>query len=321
MIEAAAIADCVLLPAPPDGWFDYGYAALADGRLALLRTERDVHGAYRRYQQSFNEGFPTIAPPEIWPDRLRLSIFDGKEESDVAIVPSGWHPKVDRTRDGQWIVASSRAGPGDRNGCIYAPDGTEVAAIALGDGIESLLCATDGSIWVGYFDEGIFGSTSDGEPTVSTGGIVRFSGSGAVLWSYNNDLQGHGFVADCYALTLSGNDVWACCYAEFPIIRVRMHAITSWPNDMTGAKAIAVDNDLVLLAGGYSENADRIAIVKLDGRTSRPIRTIRFECAERDTASLLQGRGAVLHLVNGGIWMRLPVRRAAHAVSNGESPA
>jgi hypothetical protein len=132
VIEASAIADCVPLPAAPDGWFDYGYTALDDGHLALLRTQRNIHREYRRYRETFEGGFPTIAPPKVWPDRLRLSVFDGKEESDVVIVPSGWHPKVDRMREGQWIVASSRAGPAERNGRIYSPDGKELAAIVPG---------------------------------------------------------------------------------------------------------------------------------------------------------------------------------------------
>jgi len=41
MIEASAISHSVPLPAAPDGWFDYGFTALADGRLALVRTQRE----------------------------------------------------------------------------------------------------------------------------------------------------------------------------------------------------------------------------------------------------------------------------------------
>ncbi len=33
------------LPRPPDGWFDYGYAALWNGELALLRTDYDYYAA------------------------------------------------------------------------------------------------------------------------------------------------------------------------------------------------------------------------------------------------------------------------------------
>jgi hypothetical protein len=49
MIEIATIADTVPLLTTPEGWFDYGYTALADGRLALVRTRQDVHAEHMRW--------------------------------------------------------------------------------------------------------------------------------------------------------------------------------------------------------------------------------------------------------------------------------
>ena len=211
MIEASTIADETPLPAAPEGWFDYGYAALMDDRLALIRLRRDFHVEYARWWREFSDGNHTLRQPAFWDGDIRLSIFDGAIETDAVIVPSGAHPLVDRTMDGRWVVASSRARGGEKNGRIYSASGGEEQAMVLGDGIEHLLCAPDGTLWVGYFDEGVFGgSYSGGMAPVSAGGIVQFDAKGRVLWSFNDQVKDEESIADCYAMTLEGNALWSC---------------------------------------------------------------------------------------------------------------
>ena len=222
-------------------------------------------------------GIATLRSPQVWPDQLRLSIFDGERESDVTTVPSVFFPEFDRMPDGRWLVASSRAAAGERNGRIYAPDGTEEAALALGDAIEHLYCAPDGTVWLGYFDEGVFGlSSQDGSWPISNGGIVQLDSSGAVLWSFNQQVDPSRMVHDCYALTLAGSVPWACYYSDFPIVRIDGPRPRIWSNEVAGAKAIAVSGDLILLAGGYDEDAGRIALLRLEGDHSHHVASLRF---------------------------------------------
>jgi hypothetical protein len=42
MNDEMTLGTTTTLPAPPAGWFDYGYAVLWNGNLALLRTDRDI---------------------------------------------------------------------------------------------------------------------------------------------------------------------------------------------------------------------------------------------------------------------------------------
>jgi len=63
MIDISDIAETVPLPAAPAGWFDYGYKALMDGTLALVRTRRDVHAEYRQWQDARAKGDPDIRRP------------------------------------------------------------------------------------------------------------------------------------------------------------------------------------------------------------------------------------------------------------------
>ncbi|MGK6321355.1 hypothetical protein [Sphingomonas sp. DT-204] len=216
MIELETIAQMTPLPATPEGWFDYGYTALADGRLALIRTRKNVHAEHMRWWEVVNGGGQSREYPKVWDGDMRLSIFDGIAETDVAVVPSGAHPIVDRMADGRWLVAGSRAGEGEKNGRIHAADGWMKHEMILGDGIENLLCSADGTIWVGYFDEGVFGGPNkDGSWPVSSGGIVQFDASGRVLWSFNERVRENHSIADSYAMTLSGPDLWACFYTDF----------------------------------------------------------------------------------------------------------
>ena len=192
--------------------------------------------------------------------------------------------------------------------------------MVLCDGIETLLCAPDGTLWVGYFDEGVFGgSYSGGRAPVSAGGIVQFDAKGQVLWSFNGQVKDEDSIADCYAMTLAGNMLWSCFYADFPIARVDRGKVTLWSNQVEGAKAIAVADNIVLLAGGYDGDEERIAVVKVDGAASHQIGALRFSPTADGSAGLVRGRGGILHVVQKGLWSKLSVYDAALAVSQAQN--
>ncbi len=68
--------------------------------------------------------------------------------------------------------------------------------------------ATDGTIWVGYGDEGIFGNFGWGGPgpaPIGARGIVQFSPSLDVVWEYpRSDSSNLEPIDDCYALNVVG---------------------------------------------------------------------------------------------------------------------
>ncbi len=283
MVDPASIANPVALPAPPAGWFDYGYTALMDGKLALVRTRVDVHAEWSRWRQALidaaTNGGESPPQPNLWDGDIRLSTFDGETESKAIYVPPGLFPKVDRTPDGDWLVVASRAKDDEPNARFFAEDGTPSIGVHLGDAIEHICCAPDGTIWVGYFDEGVFGGRNkDGDWKVSTGGIVQFDRDGAVLWSFNEKALSKSYpgrsrfhVDDCYAMTLCDTILWACYYADFPIARVEKGTVALWANDVAAAEAIAVADEVVIFAGFCREDANRIAVAKLEGDSSREL--------------------------------------------------
>jgi hypothetical protein len=290
MSDEMTLGTTTPLPAPPAGWFDYGYAALWNGNLALIRTDRDVRTEHARWRGRVRSGDLYAQPPNLHDVRLRLSKFDGGAEFGAIEVPAEVWPKADCLADGRWLIAST-------NARLFAADGTPAGTFAIGDGINHIRCAPDGTIWVGYFDEGVL----SGCP-VSASGVARFGPDGSVLWRFEHaDLS----IVDCYALTLDGNTVWCCPYTNFPIVRVQDGVVQYWQNEVAGADALAVGDGHVLLAGGYKDESERIALVRLGADRAQLIGEWRFPRPERGTANLVQGQGETLHVVGEGRWSRL----------------
>ncbi len=319
MSDETRLGTTIPMPVPPAGWFDHGYALLLDDNLALVRTDRDVHAEHGRWWEEVQGGRFHADPPDFRNVRLRLSQFDGSIETGVVELSAWPWSKVDRLADGRWLVASSRAAPDEKNVQLFANDGASAGAFAIGDGVKHIRCAADGTIWVGYFDEGIFsgsGPDKDGGWPISSSGLVRFGPDGSVLWRFNSEERSHLFIADCYALALDGNTTWCCPYRDFPIVRIADGRIDYWKNEVTGADALAIDGDYVLLAGGHKHHAERLALVRLGNDVAQQIGEWRFKPPKRSAARLIQGQGATMHIVGEGAWTKLNLAWMRAAVKN-----
>jgi len=112
-------------------------------------------------------------------------------------------------------------------------------------------------------------------------------------------------------------------YTEFPLVCFETDGTTRWwRNSLSGPKAIAIDGCHALVAGGYGEDANRLALVdfaKDGGGTEAsviatwalPLRRLPRPANDWapvwDRPILLSGRGDMLHLVDDGAWMRWTV--------------
>ena len=296
--------DTTPLPTPPDGWFVYSYYLLSDGALAALWTDRDINTEYHAWLSVTETPNFRGKMPELWDGNASLAVIEPTGSSDTITMPLVRYPKIDRFPDGRWLVASSRAARDDRNAKILDPDGEHQSAFNIGDGIEHLRCAPDGRIWVGYFDEGVFGDT------VGRGGIVHFSHDGKPLWSYNDKAgNSRSIIDDCYALTLDGDALWACFYSDFPLVQIEGENETLWNNEVSWAKALAVDGSLVLLAGGFGDNADKLSLMKLGQNETQCLGSCR--CSAIENAQLLSGRSSTIHTVKDSVWTRINVSKVS----------
>lgn len=192
------------------------------------------------------------------------------------------HPTVQPLPDGRILAVGARArwrqdGP-DRNAIIYSAAGTALAAATLGDGIAHVFTTGTGHVWVGYFDEGVFGNYGwglvEGREPIGSCGLARFSPDLKIDWRFpSHTSTSWGAISDCYALNVDTDTAWTCYYTDFPIVRVREGTLTGWRTDGIAAKAIITGGSHIALYGGYGTDRNRLITGQLtDGRMHSTIR-------------------------------------------------
>jgi hypothetical protein len=167
------------------------------------------------------------------------------------------------------------AGVAEQNALAIDWAGRVVCRFTLGDGIADVRSLADGTIWVSYFDEGVFGNYGWGEGAEPLGapGLVAFSPAGERVRAFDAAAVGLDQICDVYAMTLAGNNVWIYYYTEFPIVRVGPTDTQAWAYGGRGAHAMAVDGSRVLLVGDYDDRANaRVIELRRDGTRSKPKR-------------------------------------------------
>lgn len=154
---------------------------------------------------------------------------------------------------GRWLLVESRAERGnDTNADIFGSSGTILSSFHAGDGIEHVQTTAAGEIWIGYFDEGVYGSGELGKS-----GLVCLSEQGEALLQYwseiaePNALPG---IDDCYAVNVSAADeVWLDYYSYFPLVRLQdkkfANAWLDWP--AKAVRSFAVDGNRLLMTPAY----------------------------------------------------------------------
>lgn len=308
----------------PPGWQTVSHTVLADGTLAVISADVDLASEHRRIQAALQASSP-LKPPS----QLRELGASGTARI-WTLAATGWmegptfpletpFPIVDRFADGRWLVVGARILDG-ANARVLGPDGCVIARFILGDGIEYVAIDQSNRIWVAWFDEGVFGNDGwrvPGKKSPPSSSVVAcFADDGALL-----ELPGWpseaGSVADCYAMNVVGRGAWSCTYLDFPLVyRVPGEPVRWWKSGVDGPSAIAIDGSHALLAGGYSLDANRLALVSLSGVGAgedaheiaswnlplRP-RTPDNEWAPAyEHPTLLVGRGDTIHLIDNNLW-------------------
>jgi hypothetical protein len=282
------------LPPTPEGWHRHDYAALADGALAVASVDRDF------------AAIPQKTLFRDWPNaRLRLCRFDGERLDEAIVIDGMTWPFVNRFADGRWVVVSGWATPGESNVRLFAPDGSLLNSFETSEA-SLIACATDGLIWFGYSDQQIFGASPgpDDSWPASTSGLAAFDENGLCQRRFALDNYS---IAQCYALTTTGEEAWACTYTDFPILRLVGGEVRCWNNRVVGARAIAAGDGHVILAGGYNENKNRVTLLRLDEKEAEPIAELRLPGAA-GVEPFLGGTDGVLHVVDREQWSRIAIK-------------
>jgi hypothetical protein len=147
----------------------------------------------------------------------------------------------------------------EKNAVVVDWSGRQVVRFTLGDGIQDVRVTHDGTIWASYFDEGVFGNYGWGHPgpsPIGAPGLVAFSTTGQVRFSYEPNIAHTDAICDAYAMNVAGDtDVWLYFYTEFPIVRILDGGYHVWKLGVAGARAFAVRESRVLLFGDYKRRS------------------------------------------------------------------
>ncbi|MCL8013596.1 hypothetical protein [Streptomyces sp. AS02] len=229
--------------------------------------------AYGRAHWLLTEDDPGGVPAHPY-DAVVVTVGDGVPyETHLSAVLAGF-PRLEALADGGFVLAAARSRTHEQQVQVFDPLGRCGVTFRVGDAIEHLLADESGDLWVGYFDEGIYGDDELSRP-----GLRRWSLSGEPLWTYRR-AQDAGEISDCYALNVHRRTVWACPYQRFPVLEIgRDGGMRVRQNSVQGAKGFVVHADRLVFFGGYGADHDRLVDCRLteqtvetltEGRLSRP---------------------------------------------------
>jgi hypothetical protein len=143
-----------------------------------------------------------------------------------------------------WLLADSRGGLAR----VFDSGGKKVVrTLDLGDASEHIQTTQDGHIWVGYFDEGVFGGS------IGSNGLVCFDPDGNAVFKYADFAEANAlpYIHDCYALNVFEDTVWICYYSSFPLVCLKnFQFVRAWP-DFGNTKAFAVRKGQLLRFPAY----------------------------------------------------------------------
>ena len=139
-------------------------------------------------------------------------------------------------------------------------------------------------IWIGYFDEGIFGAFTQTPKSERYGpsGLARLTDQGEIEFSYNRQFA-ETFISDIHALTLDDdNRIWFCPYTYFFVASVSANTVRNEfaRAPATGADALCVGANHVAFFGGYQQrsmvallekSSERVRLIQLLGNEGEPL--------------------------------------------------
>ncbi|HEY1014037.1 MAG TPA: hypothetical protein VGE07_15095 [Herpetosiphonaceae bacterium] len=225
-------------------------------------------------------------------------------------IPLPRHPRLSWCHElpGQrFLVGCTRGHPARPNGQIINAAGQVEREIFLGDGISSLQVAPSGTIWLGYFDEGLFGNAGWLHPTGGVG-FVALDDQGQVVYQTPLPFTTSPMpVDDCRVTVVSDTEVWYAYEhrwrARYPVVvieREQVRHVGDWTE--AGYWYLAVGTEYVLAVNVFSQPHGLHVFARMPSDPWRPLQA----CTLRDTAGhpingvTYAARGSMLWVLTEG---------------------
>lgn len=192
------------------------------------------------------------------PRTYKILIIDEGQIHEVVLTNQSFHYHEVQPLQDQLLLVGARChyyghNRYDLNARVYDRYGHVLHDFLLGDGIEHVQATSEGTIWTGYFDEGIFGNYG-WNPPVGQAGLLAWDAQGNRL--YTND---QADIMDCYALNVVSNeDIWFYYYTDFMLGHITggtANPQLEWINpQISGSSGFCTDGYHFLFRGGYNDS-------------------------------------------------------------------
>jgi hypothetical protein len=287
--------------------------------IRLWVNDGTTETVFATEKQPGGASFPKSHTKQAYSARALITTKWGTVDHELPFMAATF-PQVQTLPGDDLLVVASRCqrfkdGTHEMNARVYSADGSIECEFCLGDGIEHLQADSEGRIWVGYFDEGIFGNngwgSSGGAAPLGSAGLVCYDRRGNKVWAYDAP-SGFDSMADCYALNVAKDGVWTCYYTEFPIVRIdsRFHG-RGWGTTLRGARELAVSGDSVLVYGGYREHRTDCKLIRLGDREAEEVAEVQLHLPVevKLQESTVIGRDGLLHVFAEDHWFMFTPER------------
>ncbi|MGO4569647.1 hypothetical protein AB4Z52_32535 [Rhizobium sp. 2YAF20] len=229
------------------------------------------------------------------PEDFKFPIFAPLQNRGV-LVANGLCPWIDGETPGL-------------NAHLFDANGKVLESFHAGSSISDIQGDSAGRIWISYFDEGVFGNhgwNGPGPAGLGSGGLVCVDIAGHIHWQHNHP-EAERYIDDCYALNVTGLDIWFYYYSDFCLGQIRPEFMTSYSEvPFRGSHAFATDGKIFVFAAQYREEPTlcHLAVLGPEGMKCRAnIRLVLPKDVDLNPRiTLIKARGEWLHLFQAGIW-------------------
>jgi hypothetical protein len=303
------------LPLPPGMKVAKTSVGWDGAAIRLLVPEGVMAAVFARTVQSGLASFPKTQTEHDYSPILTVSDSDKSYDIRLRGLTAAF-PQIEVLPSNDILVVGSRCenfpdGTHELNATVFDSTGYPVRQFLLGDGINHVQADARGNIWVGYFDEGVFGNfgwQGVGSP-LGAAGLSCFTGDGDRLWDFNPP-EGFDQISDCYALNVSRSGVWTYYYTDFPFARIDSDwRVRAWPTKSSGGRTFALSGQTVVLYGGYDHDRNLFKLFKLGDENAELVGYVSL-ALPMDVElwkSIVIGRGAEIHVFYEDYWYRFSI--------------
>jgi hypothetical protein len=298
--------------ARPDGFKTASVSVgLSGDAIRLLVKDESAEALVARSEQPGWASFPKTHTEEEYFPILSVSGDSGSREARLVGMKATF-PKIEMLPNNEFLVVASRCwcnsdGSHEMNAKVYGGDGQQKREFLLGDGISHVQTDVEGHIWVGYFDEGVYGNFGWQEHSgghLGAAGLSCFTKMGRKMWDYKPP-EGFDHISDCYALNVSRTGVWSYYYTNFPIAFIDSNwRVRCWNTKSSGGRTFAVGDNKVLLYGGYGDHRTTCNLLSLDDDNAELAAQVSLALPRGidPTKDAVIGRDKGLHVFLGDDW-------------------